>query len=153
MTAEQRTSSGWLDDDGREMRGKACESVGACVIPYGKFQPSDISGKKSSWLFPRDILPRDVRRLKLSVEYHARTYTFARLFSHLSTCYRKMVTTRKGPNNASGVVWAIGEFSLYFFRVFYILTNVICVCTVVICKGGWICRERAQTTSNASFGP
>ena len=30
-------------DDGREIRGKAWEGVGACVIAYGKFQPSGIS--------------------------------------------------------------------------------------------------------------
>ena len=31
------------DDDGRDTRGKAWEGVGACVIAYGKFQPSGIS--------------------------------------------------------------------------------------------------------------
>ena len=30
--------------------------------------------------------------------------------------------TRTGPNDASGVVWAIGE---YLFCVYYILTNVL----------------------------
>ena len=39
------------DDDGRETRGKACENVGACVIAYGKFQPSDISADFRQRLF------------------------------------------------------------------------------------------------------
>ena len=33
------------DGDGTMISGKACESVGACVIAYGKFQPSGIAGK------------------------------------------------------------------------------------------------------------
>ena len=43
--------------------GKACESVGACVIAYGKFQPSGIAGKVTllspkmpdGWNFLSDI--------------------------------------------------------------------------------------------------
>ena len=40
MTLETLDGDG---DDGREIRGKASEGVGACVIAYGKFQPSGIS--------------------------------------------------------------------------------------------------------------
>ena len=37
-----------LDDDGKEIRGKRAKVVGACMIAYGKFQPSGISDLFSS---------------------------------------------------------------------------------------------------------
>ena len=47
-----------------------------------------------------------------------------------TTCHRTFdltpggaAMTKTGPNDASGVVWAIGEFFLIFFRVFCILTD------------------------------
>ena len=48
--------------------------VGACVITYGKFQPSGISGIKLV-TFSRD-LPRDARRLELSICFHTPTSHF-----------------------------------------------------------------------------
>jgi len=40
--------------------------------------------------------------------------------------------TRTGPNDARQIVWAISEFFYYFFRVFYILNNVLECIQIVI---------------------
>jgi hypothetical protein len=62
-----------LDDgevtvDGNERR-RACESVGACVIAYGKFQPSGCSGDMSVTL-PRDF-SRDTSAERRRIELEA----------------------------------------------------------------------------------
>ena len=44
----------------------------------------------------------------------------------------KTEMTRTGPNDASGVVWAIGEFYYYFFRVFLYINHFFYIITVVI---------------------
>ena len=47
------------DDDGTEIRGKACENGCVCEIANGKFQPSGIS----EGALGHALVPRDARRL------------------------------------------------------------------------------------------
>ena len=66
--------------------------------------------------------------------------------------------TKTGPNNASAVVWAIGEFFFFFhlFFFFWMLTNVYCIFIMVYYiynrKGGDD-ENRPKQMCLASFGP
>ena len=66
------------------------------------------------------------------------------------------VVTKTGPNNASAVVWAIGEFFFHLFFFFWMLTNVYCIFIMVYYiydrKGGDD-KNRPKRTRLALFGP
>ena len=67
---------------------------------------------------------------------------------------------KMGPNNASGIVWALSEFFSHFFIFFFsILTNILWHIQDFIYKirdresdGGWQQPKQAQTMLDASFG-
>ena len=58
-----------------------------------------------------------------------------------------------GPNDASGVVWAIGEFLMISFMFFYILINVLFTYSRNIWSMGAGRLEMTRTGANVPFAP
>ena len=64
-----------------------------------------------------------------------------------------MEMKRTGPNDASGVVWAIGEFFMISFVFFYILTNVLFTYSRNIQSIGAGRSEMTRMGANDTFAP
>ena len=101
------------DGDGTKTRKEACESRTYVVIAYGKFQPSGISGKVTG---DHALVPRDTRRLELSIGYHTRTATFTHFPSFLRTVISLLTHRRVRPLRRSALIADQFKVST-FFRV------------------------------------
>ena len=52
---------------------------------------------------------------------------------------------KMGPNDTSGVVWALGEPFFFFFHIFLILTMILLYIEVIVLMFPPSCMKRART--------